>query len=472
MASPSEGARNRNGHAVAEALIPPDTADADPHPPRVAILPWGDYIEDYLDAIGLSVEDFATRMAGGWLFGYADALRSAGVECLVLCFSRDAVHPYTLIHPDTGLRTRILPAPRTYRWLRARMRDPYAWTVDGAVGSLGGFRRLFWKCVRPWVPYLATPPLRLARELRSTPCRALLCQEYESPRFDVAVMVGRALGVPVFGSFQGGTWHASRLESMVRPLSVRAAAGLVVGPSRERERVSLEYRIPESSIAAVFNPLDPEQWRDDAHRAEVRAELGLLGDARVAIWHGRVEMERKGLDVLMRAWRSVAETDAGGVYHLVLVGSGADDNQLEAAIAELGRVRSSVTWVREFVLDRARVRSLLSAADVYVFPSRHEGFAVAPLEAMAAGLPLVAADASGISDALPLGRDSGGLTVPRGDADALAEALRELLANPHEALALGERAAARVREAFSPGVVGAALAAFLLPEARPVSTRR
>ena len=72
---------------------------------------------------------------------------------------------------------------------------------------------------------------------------------------------------------------------------------------------------------------------------------------------------------------------------------------------------------------------MLSAADVYVFPSRHEGLPVAPLEAMACGLPVVAADATGVEDVV----GDTGLVVPRGDVDALAVALDDLLADVERA---------------------------------------
>ncbi|MDQ1387939.1 MAG: hypothetical protein QOF56_1393, partial [Acidobacteriaceae bacterium] len=45
----------------------------------IAILPWGDFIEDFLDAIGVSLEEFSSKMTGGWLFGYVEALRLQGI---------------------------------------------------------------------------------------------------------------------------------------------------------------------------------------------------------------------------------------------------------------------------------------------------------------------------------------------------------------------------------------------------------
>ncbi len=57
-------------------------------------------------------------------------------------------------------------------------------------------------------------------------------------------------------------------------------------------------------------------------------------------------------------------------------------------------------WHDEYTLDRAVVRRRLAASDVFVFSSRHEGFAVTPMEAMACGRPIVASDATGVADLL------------------------------------------------------------------------
>ena len=103
----------------------------------------------------------------------------------------------------------------------------------------------------------------------------------------------------------------------------------------------------------------------------------------------------------------------------------------------------------------------LCAADVYTLPSRHEGFAVAPLEAMACGLPVVAADTSGVADLLPDGEGSGGVVVPREDSTALASALGRLLDDQAHARELGIRARRWVEERFSSDAVGDRLRAFM-----------
>ena len=113
----------------------------------------------------------------------------------------------------------------------------------------------------------------------------------------------------------------------------------------------------------------------------------------------------------------------------------------------------------------------MSAGDVYVLPSRWEGFPVAPLEAMACGLPVVATSAPGIEDIFDRGEQSGGLVVPSEDAKELARCLNRLLGDEAEARLLGERARQRVTEAFSLEAVGAELQGFLSNRSWPSDER-
>jgi starch synthase len=115
-----------------------------------------------------------------------------------------------------------------------------------------------------------------------------------------------------------------------------------------------------------------------------------------------------------------------------------------------------VIWIDEYLNDRDAIRAYLSVADVYAFPSRHEGFPVAPLEAMALELPVVASDA--VPDLLD---EDSGLLVPSGDAEALAGALSRLLDDQPLARTLGRRARQRIETHFSPAAVGAQLRDFM-----------
>ena len=425
--------------------------------PTVALLPWGDFIEDFLDGIGISLDEFCTQMTGGWLFGYIEALRRQGTECSIFCFSRNVESTVHKVHAPTGARIIVMRSPAAYRRARRSMTDPYGWSVEAMFGQSRGLLRQYRRLVRQVAPYLATPIRALAREIRRAGCNTILCQEYESPRFDAAVAVGRLLRIPVFATFQGGSWHRSRIEGWLRPATLRRCSGLIVGSSIEEDRLRKKYEMPGGKISRIFNPLDVEEWQA-VSRVDARNQLGISVSTRVAVWHGRIDILRKGLDVLLNAWKAVCSQRPGGDVLLMLIGSGPDAELFDEEIRKA--TVPHIRWNRDYILDRPSMRRYLSAADIYVFPSRHEGFPVAPLEAMACGLPIVAAAAPGISDILNDGEKCGGLVVPTGDAATFAENLGRLLDNESECRVFGARARARVEQGFSLQAVGAQLNAL------------
>lgn len=126
-----------------------------------------------------------------------------------------------------------------------------------------------------------------------------------------------------------------------------------------------------------------------------------------------------------------------------------------------------MVWIDEYIRDRQKIQQYLSAADVYTLPSRKEGFPVAPIEAMACSLPVVAADVAGISDILAKGEANGGLVVPSGDAKALALALGRVLDDQAWGRELGKLARFRAEECFSFEVIGKQLRDTLLTQNTP-----
>jgi starch synthase len=420
----------------------------------VALLPWGDLIEDFLDEIGVSLEDFSSKMTGGWLFGYVDALRLHGIRTCVFCFSDRVDGTVHKVHEATGARFVLMRTSAAYRGFRRRTQDPYGLTVEAMFGPRTGFSRQAWRLAHHLAPYLATPVMTLAREIRRAGCCAILCQEYESPRFDASVAVGKLLRIPVFATFQGGSWHRSGIERRLRPLTLQHCAGLIIGSSVEAARVRARYRIPSEKISRIFNPLDLSEWRPSPRR-DARRKLGIPNTTSVAIWHGRIDLLTKGLDVLLEAWKVVCSQRSERDILLMLVGSGGGSDMLDEEIRR--KHVPNIRWIRDYVLDRVQIRQYLSAADVYVFPSRREGFPVAPLEAMACGLPTVAASAPGVADIFEEGEKSGGLIVPVGDVTSLAKNLGFLFDDAEAARILGMRARERVEQAFSLQIVGSQL---------------
>jgi glycosyltransferase involved in cell wall biosynthesis len=262
----------------------------------------------------------------------------------------------------------------------------------------------------------------------------------------------------VFGTFQGADYQLSRLERLFRPLAVRTCAGLVVGARAEADRVRRRYRLPDAKIASVFNPIDVTVWRPE-DRGVARAALGIAETASVVAWHGQVQVWRKGLDTLLEAWAEIVGERPGQDLRLVLLGSGEDTAEVRRLVDVLSL--EGVLLIEEWIQDRDRIRTYLSAADLYVFPSRHEGLPVSPLEAMACGLPVVGTDAQGVRDVV----GDCGVIVPRGDVRALVGALGVLLDQDDRRLELGRAARRRAEELFSLDAVGRRLRAFLI-EAR------
>jgi glycosyltransferase involved in cell wall biosynthesis len=399
--------------------------------PVVALFPWGDLIdEDFLDRLGVSLDDFRTSFRGSWMFGYADALSRKGVECVLIGFSRRTLRTLRFAHEPSGTRVVIVPAPFRLWPLRLLRR---------------ALRRF--PLVHDLAAYAALPFFRLRRELRRIGASAILCQEYEYQRFDLLAH----FGLPLYGTFQGGGGRPlGPIERFLRPRTFRRVAGVIAGTKGECERVRRTYG-PDVRIAMIPNPVPIEEWHP-MDRGKARSSLDIRAATRVAMWHGRVEIGPKGLDVLLDAWNRIRASDR----LLLLVGSG--DN---TAMQRLLEGRPKVRWISSFVADRELLRTCLSASDVYVFPSRHEGFPVAPVEALAAGVPLVVSDASGLREIAGEGEDAAGIVVPISDAAATASAIDALF----EDRTLSANARKRAQR-FSSALIGDQLRAFLFPGLR------
>nr|WP_037607253.1 glycosyltransferase [Streptacidiphilus rugosus] len=188
--------------------------------------------------------------------------------------------------------------------------------------------------------------------------------------------------------------------------------------------------------ALVPNGVDLDRF-DPARllpRPKARASLGLSQHAPLAVCVGRL-CRQKGQDLLLRAWGEVlAELPHA---RLALVGDGPDRGALEEQAAALP--------VPESVVFAGRVddpRPWYAAGDLMVLPSRWEGMALSPLEAMACGRPVVLTDVAGARECL----GDQQFPVPVGDTRTLATSLMRLLADQELCAELGRRSRVRTME--------------------------
>lgn len=393
-------------------------------------------IEDYLDSISISVEEFATETEGQWLFGYADALMAAGSEACIVVISRNYKVIQRFTNPDTGLVTIVLPSSISYKLLS---RLPGNTTANIAR-------------------YTALPGRALAKALQEEKCTHIIMQEYTDPRFDMLIPVAKRLGLPVAATFQGGQYEPFNLiVRRIRHNAIHAADGLIIASTDEIRRVQNLYGF-DLTIKQIFNPVSPNMWFPE-NREACRKSLGLKQEARIVICHCRIDFWHKGIDVLLKAWRNILSEYPSKNLRLHLIGDGPDANKLREEIKR--DPIEGLRWVDSFTQDRALMRRELSAADLHVQASRHEGFSVAPLEAMACGLPTILSRAPGAADLLENEEKSGGLLVPVGAPEALASSIASLLLDDERRITMGEAAKRHVLNVASTESVGKQLVDFL-----------
>lgn len=445
------------------------SGDTESRKPAIALLLSMDLIDDFLDHIKISLETYCQEFVGSWIFGYIEALQRAGTRPILFCASARVSSVTNYTHTPTGTQICVLPASKVYlayRSLRNQALSLYSGgqnQVFTQINDTNPTRRSLLTRLKNQVQsfgkYLSLPLGTLAHQLRQEGCRAILCQEYENARFDACVLLGRLTGLPVFATFQGGDKTFSALEYPLRHLAFRACDGVIISTQREIERVRDRYHLPSTKIARIFDPMDPTIWHP-LDRAMSRSTLGIPPEARVVVCHGRIDWHRKGLDILVAAWEQICRDRPEVDLRLLLVGTGPDSAKLQQYL-QASNLRG-VIWRDEFVNSRQEIQRYLSAADIYTMTSRQEGFPIAPLEAMACGLPVVASDAPGVPDILEKGEEFGGIIIPRDNTQALVEALGQLLDDPAWCQVLGKRARTRIENSFSPETVGQQLRDFLL----------
>ena len=169
------------------------------------------------------------------------------------------------------------------------------------------------------------------------------------------------------------------------------------------------------------------------------------------LWVGRLA-DVKGLPILFDALASMEQRN----IRVSLVGDGPDREALERQVNEQG-----LGDVVEFLgfRSQAEVRERMSRADVFVLPSFAEGVPVVLMEAMAAGVPVVATRIAGISELVEDGLS--GFTVPPGNADQLRHAIERLLGDSDLRRRFGERGRNKVATSFNVDTEGRRLASIL-----------
>jgi len=234
-------------------------------------------------------------------------------------------------------------------------------------------------------------------------------------------LAARLEGVPAIHtahawSFSDGlSWRRKALAVPIEALVGRLTRRFVVVSEADRDVGTRWHVAPDRSVRVVHNGVSdvPQRARPDRDGVPIAIMVARLAAPKdhLLLLHAMA-----GLDL---PWR------------LRLVGDGPQRHRIEAAVAALGladRVR--------LVGDSDAVPKLLASSHVAVLVSRQEGFPLVVLEAMRAGLPVIASNVGGVAEAVQDGVT--GLLVPQGDEAALRVALGRLCGNPALRQSMGE----------------------------------
>ena len=208
--------------------------------------------------------------------------------------------------------------------------------------------------------------------------------------------------------------------------------GAIVCVSANDRNLALKYHIaPRRKVVLIHNGVEiPHHKAHEPRHHGIRIVfVGRLSEPKRPIWllEAYAELEKK-------------VKDASKIH---IIGEGEQREELEVYIHQHGLENSVIL---HGALPRSEVLEELDASDIFVLLSRYEGFPRSILEAMAAGLPVIASDVGGVREALS---DDAGIIIKRGDKKALVTALGTLITHSEERIKMGERAYRRASKQFS-----------------------
>lgn len=234
--------------------------------------------------------------------------------------------------------------------------------------------------------------------------------------------IARLAGVPIrigthHGYIEGSSTHLARLHGWL--INSRFASRMVAVSAQVRDYAIKQEAARPELLTVIENGIEPLKIKslEPAQRNALRAEIGVPQSGLLLLTVGRLTIQ-KGHTVLLDAISKLKTVETNILF--AFAGDGPQLNDLQNKAEMLG-----VTDRVRFLGVRNDINELLLAADVFVQPSLWEGLSLALLEALLAGLPVIATRVEGVIDVVE--ERSSALLVPPNNAQALAAAIERLL---------------------------------------------
>ena len=220
----------------------------------------------------------------------------------------------------------------------------------------------------------------------------------------------------------------------------------IIAVSPEENRAAVRLGFGKSRMALIPNGISNLKL---ASREQARAAMGVPQDAIVIGFVGRL-VEQKAPEVLIEAFAQTAKVSPQA--RLAIVGSGPLQGPMREFAAQLG-ITDKIVWLGE-----RDARGVLAGFDLFALSSRKEGLPYVVLEAMAAGLPVVATTSAGSEILVIPGIN--GQVVPADDSKAFGDALISLVTDPQLLAACGDGSSQRIKQFSVDAMVESTLAAY------------
>lgn len=254
-----------------------------------------------------------------------------------------------------------------------------------------------------------------------------------------AVFLSKLFRVPFVLTFIGGDiYDPSKGISPHRHILLRAIIRFIASSAKALTAISHDTKTRTIELHGVTQEITvvPIGLMPKDVPSASRAQLGYLEDDIICVSIGRL-VPRKGYDILLKAWQNIPDAK------LVIIGNGPLKAELAQHIQEYG-LTDRVQLLGQ--VDEQQKLQILLIADMYVSAAQHEGFGIVFLEAMHAGLPIIAANDGGQTDFLTDGEHA--FLLPPHDFRAISRAVIALIQNKELRIQMGRKNKEAVQEYY------------------------
>lgn len=251
---------------------------------------------------------------------------------------------------------------------------------------------------------------------------------------------GKGIGIPVGRSvFDKITSFYYKKVRFLDKKAYNKAKTIIAVNDNIKDELERVYKINKEKITTIYNGVNTEIFYAMKNRHKIKEELGLDSQTFVVLYVGRL-VARKNVGLLIEAMHHLRREN----IVTLIVGKGPKEAALKRMIKHLG-LGTSVKFVG-YVKDSDLVR-IYNAADVLVLPSVYEGMPLNVLEAMACGVPTIAANFQGVENIIQHGEN--GIILEKTSVECLAKKIAHLHRKPEVCRNMSAKAIQIIKERFS-----------------------